>query len=183
MPRWCRSCLESRFQRSPLSADRAALIACAFFAFASVANAQSLNYGFGGGAAFPINTYDVDVGYSVIGFIGFDAPGPLGARFEGGFNQFRRPTGGAVDAWSGSGNVVVTIPAKPVHPYVLAGLGYYTGLYVGSGGKFGTNTGVGVRVPVAAKVQLFSELRLHRTFEGHGLNQNYYVQLLFGVRL
>jgi hypothetical protein len=161
----------------------AALTACAFVALASVANAQSLNYGFGGGVAFPINTYNVDVGYSVLGFLGFDAPGPLGARFEGGFNQFRIRTGGAIDAWSGSGNVVVRIPARPVHPYVIAGLGYYTGRYVGSGGKFGTNLGVGVRVPVVAKVSFFGEVRVHRIFEGHGLNQEYYVPLTFGVQL
>ena len=162
---------------------RAALTACAFFALASVANAQSLNYGFGGGVAFPINTYNVNVGYSLLAFIGFDAPGVLGARFEGGFNQFRISTGGAADAWSGSGNVVVRIPAKPVHPYVIIGLGYYAGEYVGSGGKFGTSIGTGVRIPVAAKVSLFGELRFHRVFEGRGFNQEYYVPLTFGVQL
>jgi hypothetical protein len=162
---------------------RAALTACAFVALASVAKAQSLNYGFGGGLAFPIDTYNTDVGYSVIGFIGFNTPSPLGARFEGGFNQFHLGTGGAVTAWSGSGDVVVTIPTKRVHPYFLAGLGYYTGLYVGGGSHFGTNAGFGLRVPVAAKVSLFSELRFHRTFEGRGLNQNYYGQWMFGVQL
>jgi hypothetical protein len=91
-----------------------------------------------------------------------------------------------MDAWSGTGNIVVRIPAKPVHPYVIWGLGYYTGLYVGSGssGKFGTNVGFGARFPVVRKVDLFAELRLHRVFEGHGFNnQNYYLPIEFGLQL
>jgi len=163
--------------------SHAAPLACAFVALASIANAQGLqpNFGFGGGVAFPIDAYQVGVGYSVQAFVGFDAPGPLGARFEGAFNQF--PYVDKIDAWSGTANVVVRIPTKSVHPYVIAGIGYYTGLYVGPGsGHFGTNSGIGVRVPIAAKISFFTELRFHRTFEGRGLNQNYYLPLTFGLQ-
>lgn len=38
--------------------------------------------------AVPVNAYQVRVGYSLNGFVGFDAPGVVGARFEGrGLNQ------------------------------------------------------------------------------------------------
>jgi hypothetical protein len=141
-------------------------------------------YGFAAGAAFPLQAAYVNIGYTGLAFVGFEPPGPVGARFEGAFNRFPVKTGDNVDAWSVTGNAIFKIPARPVHPYAILGIGYYTGKFVGSGSHFGTNIGFGARVPVAADVAIFGELRFHRTFEGHGIaNQDYYLPLVFGVQL
>lgn len=82
----------------------------------------------------------------------------------------------------GTGNLVVRVPAELIQPYFLTGIGYYTGPYVGSGGKFGTNLGTGARLPLA-NVVLFSEVRVHHIFAAGSLHPGWYVPLTLGLQV
>lgn len=183
-------------------AQSAAALAVTAAAASAQAPVNPFSFGVSAGAAVPTGDAGdaFDVGYSVDGIIALRAPTlPVSFRGEIGYTRFGIKDAFLEDGESGSqriisgvANVVFGLPASAVatvRPYLIGGVGVYSGRSSFKGGgvtvntesdtKLGLNGGVGIEIPLSG-ITGFGEVRYTSVFT-EGSNTNY-VPIRFGIR-
>jgi hypothetical protein len=109
---------------------------------------------------------------NVMGFVGLDLPGPLGARLEG--NE-------TASLFLLTGNVTLSTPAegRVIRTYLVAGVGAAIDL-----GEAETeiNGGLGLALPLLPGLRLFSEARVHHILNGDRSPATF-LPVTFGLRV
>lgn len=168
------------------------LTVVAFTAVASTAHAQSpVHFGVSAGASMPTGDFGdaADMGYNVAGLVELSLPAaPVSFRGELGYNSWGFKSsvadGESVSALSGAVNAVYAfpMPAAPVKPYVIGGLGMYhlsTSISgVSAENKFGFNAGAGLKFNLGT-INALAEVRYtHIATEGSSTS---YLPISFGI--
>ena len=161
---------------------RVAAVALAMLTAIGTAGAQT-SFSVAAGASVPTGNWGDfhDVGYHVLGGIGFTPPlSPIGFRFEGAFNEFNRTNLG-----SDAKDRILSLAANALigfgtflGPYAIGGVGVYNirqpnGLNDQT--EFGFNIGAGYRFGLTG-FSAFAEARYTRAADGVS-----YVPITFGV--
>ena len=132
--------------------------------------AQHLHFGLGGGLTMPMGDYNTadKMGFHGLGMLQLAPPAmPIQFRGEGMYSQSSHDgVGGNTKITGGMVSVVYPfgLPAAPIRPYVLGGLGYYsvkvdiTGFGSGSESKIGFGGGGGVMFGLGG-MHAFAEAR------------------------
>lgn len=160
-----------------------------------------VSFGVGGGMSMPVSdaSQAFKNGFNAQGFVRFNLPVlPVKPRLDLGYSRFdlddaQLGATGTGQILSGLANVqVFVIPAGPVRPYVVAGLGAYnmktetdgTSAASASDTRFGINGGAGVVVRLGGLVSAYLEGRLDNVYTQAGLidtQQVRVVPITFGV--
>ena len=156
----------------------------------SAQSTKPVALGIAAGAAIPIGDFGdfYNTGFNGTVGLGISSVGtPLGLRFEGMYNKFFGRddiAGNQPDARAivGTANLVYSLPAQGITPYVIGGAGYY-GLKVDmpnaeSVNKFGLNGGVGALFPLSG-FNAYVEARFHHVFTDVSSTQ--FVPVTFGI--
>jgi len=198
--------------RAPLV--RTMLVTIAVVSIVSVAHAQMeggmegssrmVSFGIGGGVAVPVSDARdaFKTGFNGQGFVRLNLKQlPIAPRVDFTFSKFDIDDAKlAVPGASGNGQIFAGVanvqyfvmPAGPVRPYVVAGLGVYnfktdvTGIPNASNTdtRFGVNGGAGLVVKLGSLVSGYVEGRLDNVFSQKGLIKSDQVQVIpvtFGV--
>ncbi len=149
----------------------------ALLAHATEGEAQkTLGFGISAGAVIPVTDLSEShkTGFYAGGHIGFNVPVlPVAARLEGFYSNVPARAEDIVGLRDGGiriagaiANVVYGFGGLGVRPYVIAGAGAYNSSYVrGSTTDLGFNGGLGARFRLA-RLEAFTEARLHRISDG-----------------
>lgn len=174
---------------------RSAFAGLAFFALtigAGTAQAQSVNFGVGGGLTLPIGDFgDVaKTGWHGLGMIGYQLQSGLGLRGDFFYGQNNSdPSGAKFKLAGGLGNVTYSFAKSSITPYVLGSIGYFN-FKVESGGasasesKVAFGGGGGIRFKAGSDSQFFVESR-YLTINTSGSNANFIpitVGITFGTK-
>lgn len=160
---------------------------------ASPAAAQRASLSIGGGGVKPSGDYASfdNTGWQLMGAVEVGLPhAPIGVRIDGMYGQTTHQGGslfsGSTKLSGGTANVVYRVgaPMIPIHPYVLAGVGYYR-VDLGAGATeskpaFGGGAGLTVGV---GPMKVFGEAR-YLTVRTSGNPLNFFpvsVGLTFGM--
>jgi opacity protein-like surface antigen len=169
-----------------------AVMALVSLPFAGGAQAtNSVNFGVAAGAALPMSDLSdiTNSGWNITGIVGFHpAMIPLGVRVDVAYNSFalKDNTGinGNFNFTTVTGNLVWSVPATGVSPYLIGGAGLYhvaadiPGFFNDSNNKFGWNIGGGIKLPLSG-FDTFLEARYNQ-IQNSG-NSVKYIPITFGV--
>jgi opacity protein-like surface antigen len=138
--------------------------------------AAQLSFGLGGGATIPSGSVSdrQNTGYNGLATLQIGMPlMPVVFRIDAGYNgfggkNFRDALGQAQEGTdariiSGTANLIWNLlPASPIKPYAIGGVGYYDTKFDGteSSREFGWNAGGGLKVSLTGAA-LFVEARVH----------------------
>ena len=148
---------------------------------ASPAQAQSVNFGVGGGLTIPIGDFgDVaKTGWHGLGIIGYQLQSGIGLRGDFYYGQNNSdPSGAKFKLAGGLGNVTYSFSGKSsVTPYVIGSIGYFNFKAEGGGGstsesKIAFGGGGGIKFKAGSDSQFFVEGR-YITINTSGSNANF----------
>lgn len=159
---------------------------------ATPAAAQARGYvGFGGGVSIPVGDFADAAKLGWLGQVVAGVTGPsgmLGGRIDGTYSQnsLKGTGSGHFSLFGANADIVLTPGKRPakVHPYFLAGVGFYNSkLSVGTGNsstKFAWNGGAGLQIHTGNRMDVYTEARFI-SVQTSGASTNF-IPITIGLR-